>query len=79
MRELTVNFHPGSKYFVESIKYTSEITPVFEQSVYKPFLDSATFVAQQVRRLQTGSLHLYLLYMAAALTVLIFVARWWQQ
>ncbi|HTM10311.1 MAG TPA: hydrogenase 4 subunit B [Verrucomicrobiae bacterium] len=79
MRELTVNFHPGSKYFVESIKYTSEITPVFEQSVYKPFLDSATFVAQQVRRLQAGSLHLYLLYMAAALTFLIFVARWWQQ
>jgi hydrogenase-4 component B len=76
MRELTVNFHPGSKYFVESIKYRSEITPLFEQSVYKPFIDSATFIAEQVRRLQTGSLHLYLLYMAAALTVLILVARW---
>jgi hydrogenase-4 component B len=77
MRELTVNFHPGSRYFVESIKYRSEITPWFEQSIYKPFLDSATFVAERVRRLQAGSLHLYLLYMAVALTVLIFVARWW--
>jgi hydrogenase-4 component B len=77
MRELTVNFHPGSKYFVESIKYRSEITPWFEQSMYRPFLDSATFVAERVRRLQAGSLHLYLLYMAAALTVFIFVARWW--
>jgi hydrogenase-4 component B len=78
MRELTVHFHPGSKYFVASIKYRSEITPLFEQSMYKPFLDSANFVAEQVRRLQAGSLHLYLLYMAAALAVLIFVARWWQ-
>lgn len=78
MRELTVNFHPGSKYFVASIKYRSEIMPLFERSMYKPFLGSAHFVAEQVRRLQTGSLHLYLLYMAAALAVLIFVARWWQ-
>jgi hypothetical protein len=76
MKELTVDFHPGSKYFVQSIKYRSEITPWFEQSLYRPFLDSATFVAQQVRRMQAGSLHLYLLYMAVALTVLVVVARW---
>ena len=76
MKELTVDFHPGSKYFVQSIQYRSEITPWFEQSLYRPFLQSATFVAQQVRRLQAGSLHLYLLYMAVALAVLLVVARW---
>jgi len=76
MKELTVDFHPGSKYFVQSIEYRSEITPWFEQSLYRPFLEIATFIAQQVRRLQGGSLHLYLLYMALVLTFLLAVARW---
>lgn len=76
MKELTVDFHPGSKYFVHSIEYRSEITPWFEQSLYRPFLQSATFVAQQVRRLQAGSLHLYLLYIAIVLTLLLIFARW---
>jgi hydrogenase-4 component B len=76
MKELTVDFHPGSKYFVQSIEYRSEITFWFDQSLYRPFLESATFVAQQVRRLQAGSLHLYLLYIAIVLTLLVVVARW---
>jgi hydrogenase-4 component B len=76
MKELTVDFHPESKYFVQSIEYRSEITPWFDQSLYRPFLESATFVAQQVRRLQAGSLHLYLLYIAIVLTLLLVVARW---
>ncbi len=76
MKELTVDFHPESKYFVHSIEYRSEITPWFDQSLYRPFLQSATFVAQQVRRLQAGSLHLYLLYIAVALVLLLVVARW---
>ena len=76
MKELTVDFHPGSKYFVQSIEYRNEITPWFDQSLYRPFLQSATFVAQQVGRLQAGSLHLYLLYIAMVLTVLLVVARW---
>jgi hydrogenase-4 component B len=76
MKELTVNFHPGSKYFVRSINYRSEITPWFDQSLYRPFLESATFVAEQVRRLQAGSLHLYLLYIVVVLTLLLVVARW---
>jgi hydrogenase-4 component B len=76
MKELTVDFHPGSKYFVRSIEYRSGITPWFDQSLYRPFLESATFIARQVRRLQAGSLHLYLLYMALVLAVLLAIARW---
>jgi hydrogenase-4 component B len=76
MKELTVDFHPGSKYFVQSIEYRNEITPWFEQSLYRPFLQSATFIAHQVRRLQAGSLHLYLLYIAIVLILLLVVARW---
>jgi len=76
MKKLTVDFHPRSKYFVQSIEYRSEITPWFDQALYRPFLESATFVAKQMRRLQAGSLHLYLLYIAVVLIVLLVFARW---
>jgi hypothetical protein len=33
-------------------------------------------VSRRVRRLQAGSLHLYLVYMAFALLILLLAARW---
>ena len=61
-KELTIDFHPESKYFVQSIEYKSEITPLFERGLYEPFFRLVRFLARQVRRLQAGSLHLYLAY-----------------
>jgi hydrogenase-4 component B len=75
-KELTIDFHPESKYFVQSIRYRSEITPWFERALYTPALRLVGSAAQQVRRLQSGSLHAYLLYMALALVVLLFATRW---
>ena len=74
-RELTISFHPDSKYFVESIEYKTEITPVFDRWVYDPLLAVLRFLARQVQRLQAGSLHLYLVYIAALLIVLLLVSR----
>lgn len=75
-RELTISFHPESKYFVQSIHYKSEITPWFERILYEPLLRLISRMAYQVRWLQLGSLHLYLLYLALTLVALLFVARW---
>ena len=75
-KELTIDFHPESKYFVQSIEYKSEITPWFEKNVYEPCLWLVRLVAVNVRRLQSGSLHLYLVYMAIALVILLLSARW---
>jgi hydrogenase-4 component B len=75
-KELTIDFHPESKYFVQSIEYRSAITPWFEQALYKPFLRLVRFAAHQIRRLQSGSLHLYLTYVALALVLLLVIARW---
>ena len=75
-KELTVDFHPDSKYFVQSIEYKSEITPLFERLLYDPFLRLMQFAARQVRRLQTGSLHLYLVYVTVILIILLLAARW---
>ena len=35
-KELTIDFHPESKYFVQSIEYRSEIRPWFEEFLYDP-------------------------------------------
>jgi hydrogenase-4 component B len=75
-RELTIDFHPESKYFVQAIHYQSDITPWFERNLYTPFLRLIGGAAHQVRRLQSGSLHLYLLYLALALVALLFATRW---
>jgi len=75
-KELTIDFHPESKYFVESIEYKSEITPPFERRLYQPLFGLVRGAARQVRRLQAGSLHLYLAYVMIILLLLLLAARW---
>jgi hydrogenase-4 component B len=75
-KELTIDFHPESKYFVQSIEYRSKITPWFEKYIYDPCIRFVRLLAAEVRRLQSGSLHAYLVYVAIALVLLLLFARW---
>ena len=75
-KELSIDFHPDSKYFVQSIEYRSEITPWFEKVLYGPLLWFIRFVASLVRRLQSGSVHIYLFYIFVVLLILLLIARW---
>jgi hydrogenase-4 component B len=74
--DLSIDFHPESKYFVQSIAYRSEVHPWFERHLYAPVVSFLRRTAFRVRWLQAGSLHLYLLYMILALVALLLVARW---
>jgi hydrogenase-4 component B len=74
-KDLTIDFHPESKYFVQSIEYRSEITPWFEKYLYDPCLWFVRLTASVVRRLQSGSLSAYLVYGAIALLILLLTAR----
>lgn len=74
-KELTIDFHPESKYFVQSIEYRSEITPWFEKYLYDPCLRFIRLLAAGMRRLQSGSLNAYLLYVTIALVILLLTAR----
>jgi hydrogenase-4 component B len=74
--DLSIDFHPESRYFVQSIAYRSEVHPWFERRLYTPAVSLFRRTAFGVRRLQAGSLHLYLLYMVLALVALLMVARW---
>ena len=75
-KELTIDFHQDSKYFVQSIEYRSEVTPWFEKALYGPLLWSIRFLASLTRRLQSGSVHIYLFYISVALLILLLIARW---
>ena len=74
--DLSIDFHPKSKYFVRSIAYRSEVEPWFERLLYTPLLSALRGAAVRVRQVQAGSLHLYLAYMTIALLALLVVARW---
>ena len=74
--DLSIDFHPKSKYFVRSIAYRSEVQPWFERLLYTPFLSALRGAAARVRQVQAGSLHLYLAYMTITLLALLVVARW---
>jgi hydrogenase-4 component B len=73
--DLSVSAHPESRYFVRSITYTSRVVPWFETAMYDPIQRAVRAIATRVRRLQAGSVHLYLLYVAAAL-MLSLAAAW---
>ena len=75
-QDLTVNVHPDSPYFVQSITFTSEVHPWFEQVIYQPIVRLFRAVAVRVRRLQSGSVHLYLVYVVVALLVAL-ASVWW--
>ena len=74
--DLSIDFHPESKYFVQSIAYRSEVHPWIERLLYTPVVSFLRRTAFRVRWLQAGSLHLYLLYMILALIMLLLVSRW---
>lgn len=70
-KEMAIDFHPQSKYFVQSIEYKSEIRSWFEEFLYDPLLRLAQQVSFQVRRLQSGSLPGYVAYLFLVLIVML--------
>ena len=76
--DLSISVHPESQYFVRSITYTSHVVPWFEKAFYDPLTSGIRTLASRIRRLQGGSVHLYLLYVATALVVAL-TAAWWSR
>jgi hydrogenase-4 component B len=76
--DLTVSVHPDSPYFVQSITFTSQVRPLIEQVMYQPLVRLFRGAAARVRRLQSGSVHLYLVYVVGALLVAL-ASVWWRR
>jgi len=63
-----------SFYHVRKFTYETHTTPVFKRYFYDPFVRLVYGAAFNMRKLQPGSIHLYILYIFAALAVLVAVA-----
>jgi len=75
-KELTVDVHPESKYFVQSIEYKSDIRSWFEEFFYTPLVNTTQWISMRVRRLQSGSLHGYVAYIFVVLILMLVALLW---
>jgi hydrogenase-4 component B len=73
-QEVTIQAHPDSRYFVRSIAFRSDLRPWIEQVFYTPMVQATRWASLRTRRLQTGSINLYLALIPVALIVLLFLA-----
>jgi hydrogenase-4 component B len=75
--DLSIDAHPASRYFVQSIEYRTQILPWFERYLYEPVIAWVKFWAARARAVQSGSVHAYLSYLVAALVVLLGLLMVW--
>lgn len=72
--ELNTELLEESKYFAKRRRFEFHIEPVFEKRLYRPVIAFVLMLADRLRVIQAGSLHLYLAYMFVTLVVLLLLA-----
>jgi hydrogenase-4 component B len=72
--KLETEFLEESKYFARRKRFEFHLEPVFQIYLYDPIVAFFGTLADRVRVLQAGSLHLYLAYIFVTLVVLLLVA-----
>ncbi len=75
-KDITIDFHPESKYFVHSIQYRSRVRTWFDEFLYEPLVRGVQQFGASGRRIQSGSVHMYIGYIFMALLALLLLARW---
>jgi hydrogenase-4 component B len=73
--DVEVTHHAESRYMADSVTYRSRIGDAIEERFYTPVLRAVAVAAQVARRAHTGSVHLYLLYGALGVLIVLVVAK----
>lgn len=73
--KLETEFLEESRYFAKRRHFEFHIEPMFQKYLYDPVITFMSGLANRLRIVQAGSLHLYLAYMFVTLVVLLLVAR----
>ncbi|MDE1845339.1 MAG: hydrogenase 4 subunit B [Thaumarchaeota archaeon] len=71
-KELFVQTNP---YMVKSIKLHSTTKNIFEENLYNPIISSTLFVLDKIRKIQTGKINSYLLYIMLTIILLLIFVR----
>ncbi len=67
-------FTPTNQYLTKSVKFNSTTKNIFEENLYQPIVYSTLLVLDKIRKIQTGKINSYLLYiMITAVLLLLFV------
>lgn len=66
---------PDQSYFPTAVSYRSVRTTSYERLLYRPVVDTVLGIAHRVRRLHTGNVQTYLMYMFFALVLLLLILR----
>ena len=72
--KLETEFLAESRYFAKRRRFEFRIEPMFQKYLYDPVITFMSGLADRLRIVQGGSLHLYLTYMFVTLVVLLLVA-----
>jgi len=72
--KLETEFLAESRYFAKRRRFEFRIEPMFQKYLYDPVITFMSGLADRLRIVQGGSLHLYLAYMFVTLVVLLLVA-----
>ena len=72
--KLETEFLEESRYFAKRRRFEFHIEPVFQKYLYDSVVSFMSGLAERLRIVQAGSLHLYLAYMFVTLVVLLLVA-----
>lgn len=75
VKELDIEFHPESRFFVRTIAYSNAARSIFEDSMYRPLLQVIQWFARGARVIQSGNVHTYLLYILIVLVLLLVMTR----
>ncbi len=63
-----------SRYFAKRRRFEFHVEPVFQKYLYDPVVTFFSTMAERLRVIQAGSLHLYLTYIFVTLVVLLLIA-----
>ncbi|AGC63239.1 oxidoreductase [Mycobacterium liflandii 128FXT] len=73
--DIEVTHTAESRYLADKLTYRSAIGDAIERCLYTPVISAVQLVARRVRRVHTGSVHLYLGYGALGVLIVLVVAR----
>jgi hypothetical protein len=74
VKQLDIEAHPESRLFVARIVYDNPTRSLFDDWLYRPALVLLHRGARVARTIQSGSANLYLLYILAALLLMLVLA-----
>jgi len=72
--KLETEFLEESRYFAKRQRFEFHIEPIFQKYLYDPAVHAVVGIADRLRILQAGSLHLYLAYIFMTLVILLLFA-----